>query len=371
MRPKLIVNDVHLGVQRTAGTTPRTSAEIRGRLQIALTELLMQHTDKDVIINGDLFDEFDVPMADVLMFYHTAVEWLRQSYAVKPGVEDGPTMILGAGNHDLAKDSSRVSSLQFIGRVLETQFPGRVKLVMTPQEIFRGMYMIPHLPNQDIFDAALAEAENLENHVIFLHANYDNGFAANSDHSLNVSEDQATRLIKQGNILVFGHEHQHRAALDGNVFVTGNQRPSSVADCMNNPDNKKHAHIIEDDPVGGFFVTPIETWDGNTDFAQIDWQDLENAQPGPSFIRVIGDAAPEQAADAVAAIAKFRQKSDAYVITNAVRVGGAAEMEDLPESIEVAKEFDVLGYLYEQLDPAQADVIRNLLKDAEPMKEAA
>ncbi len=359
MRPKLIINDTPLGVNRAAGTTQQTAAALRGYLQDKLQELMLGHTDHDIIINGDLFDAYIVAMADVLRFYITACMWLDT------GEGD---MTLGAGNHDLSKDDSRLSSFEFIARILVAQYPDRVRVVMQPTDLGDRVCMIPHLANQDLFNLALVEAENLKNGTILLHANYDNNFTAESDHSLNVSREQAKRLIDNGNRLIFGHEHQARVAFGGNLIVTGNQWPSSVADCLNNPGDEKHALIITE--AGK--ISGVTTWDGDKHFMEQAWDDLDIGRDEDySFIRVVGKATAEQAGDVITSIAKFRNKSRAFVVSNAVKIEGAAEMSDLPSSIETAKTFDVLAYLYENLDADEAEVVRGLLAQVEPMKEAA
>lgn len=344
----LIVNDVHLGVQRTAGTTPKTSALIRNYLQESLYDLLMSHIHVNaLVVNGDLFDGYDVAMTEILTAYHTLCAFLESS---------GAQLRLIPGNHDLSKSSERISAFEFLAKVLVAQYPGRVFYDNEPGHIIgAGYYSVPHLANQDLFNAALGKLLDEENLVVFLHANFDNNFAVESDHSLNVSRDQAKALVARGHTLYFGHEHQAREELDGNVFVAGNQWPSSVADCLNN--QKKFAYIIEDGEI-----TPVETWDSRTDFAQVDWQDLSGHVEGPRFIRVTGTATSEQAAEVVEAISKFRQKSNAFVITNATKVEGAAEMEDLPTSIELAKEFDVLEFLFQNLEEEQVTVVKALLE---------
>jgi len=245
-REKLLLNDVHLGVIRTSGTTPQTAMAIRERLQQQLQDLLMQHLDKDIIINGDLFDTFNVPMQDVLRFYVTAAAWLNASEVpqVTPDrAPESPFMVLGRGNHDSSKDSSKMSSFDFIARILQAQFPYRVLIVTEPTMVFDGIYMIPHMPNQDQFDLELTKVPEGAS-MVLLHANYDNHFAVEADHSLNVSEDQAASLIARGKTLVFGHEHIQRNY--ANIIITGNQFPSSVADCLGN--KNKNAYTITCNP---------------------------------------------------------------------------------------------------------------------------
>jgi len=355
MRAKLIVNDVHLGVARASGTTDTTAKALRAYLQAKLREFIMQHTDKDLIFNGDVFDTFSVPMADVLEFYQTTAEWLEKA--------DGlGRVILGMGNHDFAKDSSKMSSLEFVGRVLESQYGDHVKLVMAPELICPGIYMIPHVANQDIFDLELSRALNIEATYFLLHANYDNHFAVEADHSLNVTEAQAAALHKQGKILIFGHEHQARHFEKIGVLCTGNQWPSSIADCLGNPKDRKQAFWIAPASGGGAALT---TWSADGAFVEVDWKQIADTPDTAQFVRVIGEATAEQAADVIGIISKYRQKSSAFVVKNSVAIAGVQDMDDLPEAMEITKQFDVLAYLFEQLTEEQGATVKKLLAERE------
>lgn len=110
-------------------------------------------------------------------------------------------------------------------------------------------------------------------------------------------------------------------------------------------------------------ITPIQTWSAAEDFAEVDWQDLANFDGPQRFIRIVGKASAAEAAEMISTISKFRQKSDAFVVTNAVSVEGMAAMDDLPATMESMKAFDVLAYLHEQLEPEQSAVVAKLLAE--------
>jgi hypothetical protein len=373
MREKLLLNDLHIGVQRSGGTTPASAIALREHLLGVLEAFIMGHLDKDLVLNGDVFDTFAVPMTDLLALYHVLAKWLIASapathddpFTSEPIYEAPPEMILGRGNHDPAKDNSKMSSFDFLCHVLVAQFPNRVTAVFEPKMIFEGIYMIPHVANQDLFNLEL-ERVPAEAKLVLIHANYDNHFTVESDHSLNVSPEQAKKLADAGCTLVFGHEHQAREELGGAVVITGNQWPSSVADCLHNPGGLKNAHVIE----ANFDLTPLLTWSAAQSFGEVPWDCLDST--AYEFVRVIGTATTEEAGAVVAAIAKYRQQSKAFVVTNAVKVEGLAEMADLPQSMEDVKAFDVLGYLFEQLASAQVDAVKALMaKRDQPMRQAA
>jgi len=366
MKPKLLLNDIHIGVQRSGGTTPATAMQLRAYLLESFAMMVQETPEYDLIINGDLFDAFMVPTADLLAC-------LTILYSA---LSSGRRAVLIRGNHDWSKDSAKLSAFDFLCRVLSIEFPDQVVTVTEPMWVDPGIYAIPHMPNQDLFNLAIEQvpAREVGRPLLLLHANYHNGFAVESDHSLNVSEEQAKALIAKGWTLVFGHEHQARNAFHGGAVVTGNQWPSSIADCLNNPGGTKYAHVLRcsSDRNARWNIEPVHTWAAADDFAEVEWGDLATFAYTARFIRVIGKATAEQAPAVIEAIAKFRQASDAFVVSNAAQIEGVAEMADLPSSMEQLKAFDVLGYLYEQLDPEQAEVVKKLLGAADnEMKEGA
>ncbi|MDI1360627.1 hypothetical protein, partial [Methylotenera sp.] len=355
MRKQLIINDLHLGVTRSAGTTPKTAFALKAYLLAKVRALMFAHLDKDIIFNGDIFDVFNVSLNDAFDFYLLCREWLEAT-ASEPHVaveESDPRLILAEGNHDLSKNSANMCSLEFVVGALNSDRVTLVdKALLFPAS---NILIIPHVANQDMFDMEMDQAAEFKDTLILVHANYDNHFAVQSDHSLNVSEERAKMLTANNNTLMFGHVHQQARPMK-NVIVAGNQFPSSVADCLGN--DTKQAFIF--DPSSRS-VNSITTWTASESFAQIPWDELGQAGDF-EFVRVIGKCPTEQAAAMLSEISKYRQRSSAYVVTNAVSVAGVADMIDLPSSLEVAKGFDVMAYLFENLEEPQVKVVKELLE---------
>lgn len=343
----LVLNDVHLGVQRRAGTTPASSNALREYLFDRL-QVTMDSWHGPLLFNGDLFDGFNIPLTDVHRFISMVAEWLAED----PRREAH----LGRGNHDISQDSSRLSSFDFAGAVLRL-LSARVFVYTTPGWVKAGLWIIPHMPNQDLFDQALNDAPG--NAVVMLHANYDNNFAVESDHSLNVSEEQARSLIARGCRLVFAHEHQADEHLNGDVIVVGNQWPSSVADCLGN-DTKRA--VILDNAGDRWDFTFTTTWKSSDSdgLSKLNWTDLP-AEPDAGFVRVGGKASAEQATAVVDAIARLRQKSDAFVVTNAVEIEGVQISDDIAATVEAVRGFDAIAFLFEHLDEKQREVVRSVM----------
>ena len=64
----------------------------------------------------------------------------------------------------------------------------------------------------------------------------------------------------------------------------------------------------------------------------------------------------------VKALAALRARSEAFVITNAVRVA-TTDTGDVEESLESLKSVNVMDWLLETLDPAEQAVVRQMMKD--------
>lgn len=346
----LILNDIHIGVQRKGGTTPASQEALRTYLFSEVQATLKAATDSHVLVLGDLFDDFEVSPRDWIETYEVFSAWLLAT--------NWHHLTLAAGNHDHSAKGDRVSSFQMLCRVLRDRFDDQVTLVMVDAwaEVDPGVYALAHCVNQDIFDLQLTEVAKQSPKALLLHANYDNKFAAVSDHSLNVSEEQARALADAGTTLVFAHEHQAKSALGGAVKILGNQWSTSVSDCLGN--DAKFAHILKDGQL-----TKVQTWaaGGVNGYAQIDWRDLAGHTGEQSFLRVSGEAKSSEAAEVINAIAKFRQRSKAFVISNAVAIDGIVSAEELPATFEAAKAFDVVSFVHRHLDDREKATFDSLL----------
>jgi hypothetical protein len=368
MKQHLLLNDVHVGAVRSAGTTMTTRAEIKAYIQAAFLDIILAHQDKDLIINGDLFDGFEVDTGEVLEIYLNLNDWLKRNIE--------RILHLVRGNHDIAKNSQRTSSFELLCQLLKANFGDRVQVYNHEfAHISSNIFVIPHCVNQDLFNIEIENAiegiddQGITSGYLLLHANYDNNFAVEADHSLNVSEEQARALTKAGWTLVFAHEHQARTCMSGKVIVTGNQWPTSVADCLAHgeaqKDGKKYAHVFttEDDFISGTSKTTIEkieTWSADTDFKVLDWTDLQDTDA--RFIRVEGKAESGQSADVVNAVSRYRQRSKALVITNSVKIDGVAGIGEMTSlTMENLQKINVREALLEELTPEEQKVVINLL----------
>ena len=113
----------------------------------------------------------------------------------------------------------------------------------------------------------------------------------------------------------------------------------------------------------------ITTWTPDDEtgwFATVDWRELgEVAEDGgPGFIRVEGNAETAEAADVIRAISAFRQRSNAFVVTNAVKVDKLEGLDEEASSIEDIRSVSVVDMLMENLDPKQREAVTKLFESA-------
>lgn len=329
----LIINDLHISATRVAGTTPASAAALK-KFTLDSFESFMLGANEPVLIAGDLFDVWQASLSDVLRTYQILRAWLTK----------GHKLSVMAANHDLSTDSSKFGSLQFLMALLSDE-PNVQFVIHAGAWVAEGMYCVPHVANSDLFDMELAKVPDCE--VLFLHANLDNPWACSSDHSLNVTKEQLDKLPAK--LVYFGHEHHARTL--GKAFVGGVQWPTSVSDCLDKKD--KFAYRIT-----GTTVEPIMTWD-KAGYAEIDWRNP--AESDAMFIRFVGHCKAEEAADMANVIAAYRKSSEAFVITNAVRVGDDTEGAELElKSLEEISKFSVMAALKDYLSEDDMKILESL-----------
>jgi len=323
---------------RSAGTTQASQLALRQQLIKTFKDLLP--SEGDLMILGDLFDTASIPMLDVLATFEALADWLQ--------AHPSSVCYNVAGNHDLSKVSTMLSSFQFLGKLLYRQFPSRYIHIEEPTLTPYG-FVIPHLRNQDLFNQALANVPSLPKlQRLFLHCNYDNGFAAQSDQSLNLSKEQVLSLPVEE--IILGHEHHTREV--GKVLIPGNQVASSIADWLG-PSDKRFIKIT--DGVTCF----VRIAEKASQFVEFDWK-----SPGKTdakFVRFTGTATQEEVSSAISAINRYRASSDALVVANGVQVvtpDGVAEAFN--NTLTSVQAFDIKAALREVLTISEMEILDEL-----------
>ena len=333
--PLRIINDVHAGAIRSAGTTPATQMELRQHVVRELAKLLP--ADGDLMLQGDLFDTNNVPLSDMLAVYELLDAWMRGTKGKLYNV---------FGNHDASKTSNVLSSFQFLGRLLK-RYGERYIHIEEPTMTPWG-YVLPHMLNQEQFDIALAKVPQCD--YLFVHCNFNNHFAAQSDQSLNISEVQA--LECKAKKIVFAHEHHPRDS--GKVLVPGNQIATSVSDWLQ-PTDKRFLSLRDD--LTSFYTPAAKRGD---EFAEVGYADLAAYGGTAKFIRVVGAAKSEQTSTILTAINKFRRASDALVISNSVQIETDGEVIQFDEVLKSAESFSVMAALKPYFTEPEYKVLESL-----------
>lgn len=331
MNKLMIINDIHLLAKRSSGTTPASSKALTEWVFARFEDLLNLADRHDLLINGDLFDSahpapfgLRQPENDLVLNAQTHIvkilaNWCRRN--------PEHTLYLAAGNHDLPRNDGLPSAFGTLCDTLQMLCRNTVRIngaVLRQPE--KGFCVVPHFANQTLFDEALNDALDSGCPYVFVHANYDNYFAVQSDHSLNISADVARQFKQNGQTLVFAHEHHGRDL--GHVKIIGNQIPTSIADCLDGNPTKRYAVL----DYAQKSLTFHDFLDIDAVYAQVAWQD--ETLPEKPFIRVTGHAQYGQAAAVVKQIAAWRSQSSAFVIGNAVQTGAgdiqlaAADVQD-------------------------------------------
>ena len=111
----------------------------------------------------------------------------------------------------------------------------------------------------------------------------------------------------------------------------------------------------------------IQTWSrlGDYGYVEIDWRELFTTAVAASvkFTRVTGNATAAEAEAVVDAVAKYRAEANAFVVSNAVKIEGMAEMNAVGAvNAEAVKGFDVLSALLQELTEREQEVVMEMMK---------
>jgi DNA repair exonuclease SbcCD nuclease subunit len=221
------IGDIHLGVERTAHTTPAG----RARLRRAVHELAFRLTGEESgagsspILLGDLFDKA-----------RNTDEVLVQGN----NVASNCAAVL-AGNHDLVNRDGAETSLSLLAKQRRAS---RLNLVLpnySRPEAFHLMeddgtqvIGVPYQPTQGAFLQALEHAKEVcspafSRHVLCLHCDYELGFEAPETVNI-LTRGAAEGLLEHFDYVFCGHEHNSRELFGGRLVMAGSIMPMSFSE---------------------------------------------------------------------------------------------------------------------------------------------
>lgn len=332
-----ILNDTHIGTKRMAGTTPASQLALKQWTCNNLAKQLSVANGQDILILGDLFDSFSVDLSDVVSVFHIFVDYCSRFPSA--------TLRVAAGNHDLSKTSSTMSSFLALKGLLKHN--KQIQFITEPTMTSYG-YVIPHLVNQEVFSAALANVPATE--YLFLHCNYDNGFAAQSDHSLNLSAEVADSLPVK--YIIMGHEHASRQL--GKLWIPGVQWPTSVSDCMACAPTFNITTLTKKGPK--FSLSVVDDSEPAI-YGEVKVFDDSSVTPDDKFIRVVGTLEKSRLEEALKWVNNLRKNHNAFVITNAVKFVDGEDTFTLDSVGAEVKTFDVLSAVRETLTTSELEIL--------------
>jgi metallophosphoesterase superfamily enzyme len=299
-----VINDTHLDVRRVGGTTEISRAALQEYTVEEFRKLLFSCSDADhVVILGDLYDRAKVEEWIFWQVYEMLVDFCDTNPSCK--------VLIVRGNHDSrSKDRQNMCSLELLIKLLAHRITPVFEKPYTFEDEGKTHRIIPHMFNQEEFDLELSRSNH---HVdfLYLHANVDNPWA-NGDHSLNLSREQIKTLHDNGVTVICAHEHQARRPFQ-NVYVIGNQFPTSIADALGN--SQKSLLVISEGKV-----SREVTWLAQGSFYDVPVEALDTVPTTAQFVRINGISTKAEFSKTVQTIDQFRKKSNAFVVSNAVAV---------------------------------------------------
>jgi DNA repair exonuclease SbcCD nuclease subunit len=269
MTTVVFFTDPHLGLRRTANTTPASRRRLQDEGFNAVESIYEHFGPKAIYLClGDWFDSYSNPES---ITQRAAPLISRCDYSL-------------AGNHDLVNDADRSGSLELLRAVVPkltdklayTQFGHKgIDVFMLPHSHGHDdikFVSVPHVTDQTLFDKSLAMAydeakrdskDTWKMRILLLHCNYDNPMTGETD--LNLSEEQAKEMLDVYDYVFLGHEHQPRTLFDGRLIVLGNTLPTGFGDISN-----KFVTVIKNGKIPEFH----QIWDVGSQYYQAEWQEV-------------------------------------------------------------------------------------------------
>jgi len=273
----IIYSDVHLGLARKAGTTPRSSLLWQHAIYKAATAVT--EMDGYKVCLGDLFDRFSNPERIVMQGMNIVSE----------------TGFCLAGNHDVTASADGIGSLQllrdavFDDKCIALNKFGETRVFNTSPASSMNVAAIPHCTTQELFEQSLlaAASEAAPGSALLLHCNYDMPESRLTPTTLNLTRERAEMLLDVFDQLFIGHEHTFRTDFDGRLVIPGSVFPTG----FDNMSNKYVISIEGHDPMDW---EQTMVWDARTGYVEGGAKDLLGGDQ--QFVRLYGEFKPSDIA---------------------------------------------------------------------------
>jgi DNA repair exonuclease SbcCD nuclease subunit len=317
-----IFSDPHIGCSRTSHTTPASRDRLRERLYTAALNGFSVGDDVFSVCCGDLFDT-----------YWTDARSLQLAMEVYHGCD-----LVVEGNHDHSNRMNTDSALIFLKK-LNSHVRGKANEAKVNYDYHHQsgitMQVIHHKLTQALFDESLELVK--ESNLLFLHCNYDSGYATDES-SLNLTKEQAEKLLTKVDRIFIGHEHIPRTDFGGRLIITGNTHPTSFSDISD-----KYVWYVDAD----LNVTKKLIWDAKQNHLRLDYTALfeDIYLDGYQFLEITGVAERAELPRIARAVSNlWKVCPDALMIKNSVTC-----VKQEIEVVETQKFSDVLTQVSSEL----------------------
>ena len=318
----LIYTDPHQGLTLGANTTMKSRQRMKQSLNNTLRHVVLDRCNNPKVTAkvcaGDFYHKYQNPEEVIL----DSVPYAQAT-----------DVILG-GNHDVTNDKDKFGSLELLNKFM----PDKIVMPVFNECVSRvwvtegnALWFVPHHSSKDLFEKSLehvhkgaAERTALRLNILFLHCNYDSGYAT-QDTELNLTSERAKKLLEKFDYIVIGHDHHFKTDFDGRVIVLGSIHPTCFSDAG------KH-YVME---IDGADIKFHETWAGQV--LTVDVNDLHTVDPTTThFVKVTGFAEPTKLVDLTKTIKKmwdhpecslFALKSEVKIVSNEAAAGASAGMQ--------------------------------------------
>lgn len=310
----VIFSDPHVGLRRTANTTPTSSARLREAINEQLADIIGRPAEFR-ICGGDWFDTFSNEEGVIASTY--------------PLIKEMDLVL--AGNHDLVNIKGKMGSLGLLKEMLGNTDAIPINDVGESNGFLHTyenhlFFSVPHCSTQELFEKAVdatAKGSNVYNKegrkkYLLLHCNYNSNFSDGRQTDLNLTRAKAAELVDHFDYIILGHEHNPYEDFQGKLIVLGNIHPTSFSDITD-----KRIMTIGDD---GVKFVPV--WKKSKGYQEINWQDLEESYPH-QFIKITGTAKAENLRDIMKAAKTIEKNSpNLFALKMDVEIEGLAKMQE-------------------------------------------
>lgn len=292
-----IFSDPHIGLNRTSHTTPASRAALKQALYEQASMIVHLETDGGCYCLGDLFES-----------YWSDAETLQQGLEILGKVD-----LCLIGNHDVSNRATASSAMRFIsnldGSVWDKENEASVQKMP-------GIQFINHKMTQGLFDASLEMVEAVGG-LLFLHCNYNSGFSTN-DASLNLTHEQAEKLLEKVDKIFIGHEHIPASYFGGRLIITGNTHPTSFSDISD-----KYVYYVDADNN----VTKDLVWEAAAHSIKVPYSELAELNTDDlEFIEITGEVEKSELPAVARAVANlWKSAPNAFMIKNSTSYDKSVE----------------------------------------------